>query len=193
MLYMSHVLHIISKKKIKKFREDWRLHDDIFFLKYFCKSPTVFEELLTWIAQYIEKQETKMREPITPRERLCVALRYLVTDHAQVTIAANYRMSLAIVRRIISEICQAIWDKLINKGYLNHPKSEHDWLRITPEFEDRWSFLYALGAIDGKHVVMQAPACSGSSFFNDKKTHSIVLMTICNQYNARYQFNILAV
>ena len=126
MLYMSHVLHIISKKKIKKFREDWRLHDDIFFFKYFCKSPTVFEELLTWIAQYIEKQETKMREPITPRERLCVALRYLVTGHAQVTIAANYRVSLAIVRRIINEICQAIWDELINKGYLNHPKSEHD-------------------------------------------------------------------
>ena len=35
-------------------------------------------------------------------------------------------------------------------------------------------------ALDGKHIVMQAPARSGSIFFNDKKTHSIVLMVVCN-------------
>ena len=37
-------------------------------------------------------------------------------------------------------------------------------------------------------VVMQAPARSGSSIFNYKKTHSIVLMAI---RNARYQFTIV--
>ena len=154
---------------------------------FVCHLPLV-RNFLTWIAPYIQKQETKMREPIYPRERLCVALRYLVTGDAQVTIAANYRMSPAIVGRIISEICKAIWYELINKGYLDHPNSEHDWLKVAQEFEDRWNFPNALGAIDGKHVVMQAPARSGSSFFNYKKTHSIVLMAICN---ARYQFTVV--
>ena len=121
-------------------------------------------------------------------ERFCVALRYLVTGNAQVTIAANYRMSPVTVGRIISETCKAICDELINKGYLDHPKSEHDWLKVAQEFEDRWNFPNALGAIYGKHVVMQAPARSGSSFFNYKKTHSIVLMAICN---ARYQFTVV--
>ena len=106
----------------------------------------------------------------------------------QITIAANYCISPAIVGRIISETCKAIWDELINKGYLDHPKSEHDWLKVAQEFEDRWNFPNALGAIYGKHVVMQAPARSGSSFFNYKKTHSIVLMAICN---TRYQFTIV--
>ena len=129
-----------------------------------------------------------MREPISPRERLCVAFRHLVTGDAQVTIAVNYRISPAIVGRTISETCKAIWDELINKGYLDHPNSEHDWLKVAQEFEDRWNFPNALGAIDGKHVVMQAPARSGSSFFNYKKTHSIVLMAICN---ARYQFTVV--
>ena len=55
----------------------------------------------------------KDREPISPRERLSVVLRYLVTGDAQVTIAANYHMSPAIVGRIISETCNAIWDELI--------------------------------------------------------------------------------
>ena len=134
--------------------KDLRLHDELFFFKYFRMSPTIFQELLTWIAPYIQKQKTKMRVPITPRERLCVALRYLVTGDAQVTIVASYRMSPAIVGRIISETCKAMWDELINKDYLDHQKSEHDWLKVAQEFEDRWNFTNSLGTIGGKHVFM---------------------------------------
>ena len=35
---------------------------------------------------------------------------------------------------------------------------------------------------------MQAAAGTGSSFFNYKKTHSIVLLAVCN---ARYQFSLV--
>lgn len=58
--------------------------------------------------------------------------------------------------------------------------SEEEWLRISEGFESEWNFPNCLAAIDGKHVVMQAPPRSGSSYFNYKKTHSIVLMAICN-------------
>ena len=92
----------------------------------FRMSPIVFEEILRWVASYIQKKETKMRELIFPRQRLCVASRYLVTDNAQVTIAANYRMSPASIGRIISETCKTLRDVLINKDYLDHSNFEHD-------------------------------------------------------------------
>ncbi|CAB4044735.1 Hypothetical predicted protein, partial [Paramuricea clavata] len=45
-----------------------------------------------------------------------------------------------------------------------------------------------LGALDGKHAVMQALARSGSIFLNHKNIHSIVLLAV---YNARYEFTIV--
>ena len=88
------------------------------------------------------------------KERDCVTLRYLVTGDAQVTIAVNYRMSPTVVGCIISETCGAIWDALHDEGYMKPPNSEDEWKQIAKDFEMKWNFPNALGAIDGEHVVI---------------------------------------
>ena len=52
-------------------------------------------------------------------------------------------------------------------------------------FCEKWNFPHSLGAIDAKHVVMQAPHNSRSEYFNYKKARSIVLLAVCN---AMYEF-----
>lgn len=58
------------------------------------------------------------------------------------------------------------------------PHIEEEWLNIAKQFEEWWDFPNAVGAIDGKHLVAQAPRSSESAFYNEKIMFNIVLMAI---------------
>lgn len=59
------------------------------------------------------------------------------------------------------------------------------WMDVVKVFEDVWNLPHCAGAIDGKHIVLQAPMNSGSDFFNYKSHFSIVLMAAVD---ANYNF-----
>ena len=94
--------------------------------------------------------------------------------------------------RVISETCQTLWTVLSEKGFIKAPDSEEEWFRyrkaIAAEFNDIWNFPHCLGAIDRKHVLIQALARSGSNFFNYKKCFSIVFLAVCN---VNYEFTLV--
>ena len=59
------------------------------------------------------------------------------------------------------------------------------------KFEEETSKMLngkCIGAIDGKHVKVQAPPDSGSKFFNYKHSFSVVLLALVD---ARYKFTVV--
>ena len=57
---------------------------------------------------------------------------------------------------------------------------EDEWKSIPDEFYKRLNFPNCIGAIGGKHVMIQCPSNSGSLFYNYKSYFSIVLLAIAS-------------
>lgn len=54
------------------------------------------------------------------------------------------------------------------------------WKEIANRFYDLWNLPNCLGAIDGKHIRIQKLPNSGSTNYNYKQYHSIVLLAACD-------------
>lgn len=65
------------------------------------------------------------------------------------------------------------------------PNTHEEWTKVSDRFYQRWHFPNCCGALDGKHIAIQAPANCGSEYFNYKKYNSIVLMAMVD---ADYKF-----
>jgi hypothetical protein len=48
------------------------------------------------------------------------------------------------------------------------PETEEEWLQKAAEFKEKWQYPLSVGAIDGKHIHVQAFAKTGSEFFSYK-------------------------
>ncbi|XP_018392323.1 PREDICTED: uncharacterized protein LOC108771510 [Cyphomyrmex costatus] len=122
-------------------------------------SPQCFHALLDLIRHKLVKHSN--RPPISPEHRLVITL---------------YRKTTASV--IIQETYGAIWE-ILSPIYLKTPTID-DWQNKSKEFSEQWNFPNCCGAIDGKHITIQAPNKSGSAYFNYKKTFSIILLAVCD-------------
>uniref|UniRef100_A0A3B3S004 DDE Tnp4 domain-containing protein n=1 Tax=Paramormyrops kingsleyae TaxID=1676925 RepID=A0A3B3S004_9TELE len=170
---------LISREQLGEFWlvKELRCHSDRFRV-YFRLSMEQFNSLLSRVGPSITKIRTNYREPIPPTQRLAICLR----------LAFYYRVGISTVAEIVPDVSKAIWDSLVHE-YLPVPTTSH-WHKIALGFKERWNFPNCMRAMDGKHVVVQAPHNSGSQYFNCKGTYSIVLLAVVD---ARYLFRVVDV
>jgi hypothetical protein len=79
------------------------------------------------------------------------------------------------VHNIVKEVCRAVI-KILKSDVT--PTPTETCKRIIDEFLELWKFPNCAGALDGKHVRIQAPPNSGSLFFNYKHMFSVVLLAL---------------
>ncbi|KAL0861420.1 hypothetical protein ABMA27_008964 [Loxostege sticticalis] len=153
------------------------------FFGYFRMSKENFDILLNELKSALTRQQTRFKTPIEPKQRLAVCLRYLATGDSYLTISFSFRLGHTTVHQIVNSTCRAIVNVLMKK-VMPQP-SEDNWKLIAHDFETLWKFPNCIGALDGKHLVIEAPPNIGSIFYNYKNTFSIILLALVD---ARYKF-----
>lgn len=138
---------------------DLRNHDRTLHYKYFRMSSNRFDDLLQRISSRISRQNTH-KQPISAAERLAATLKLLATGSSQQSVAINYRIGKSTMNKLLYECCQAIWEALKDE-FVSVPDVKK-WKEIAADFWRLWQFPNCLGAIDGKHVRLKAPANCGS-------------------------------
>ena len=137
-------------------------------------------ETFTDLLSMIEKDITPMEllsgiKVVRAPERLLLALRFFATGETFRSLSFQFRVSRTAISKIVTEVAKAII-KYLGKKYISLPETE--WSVIADQFATQWQFPNTLGAIDGKHINIKPPVGAGSSFYNYKHTHSIVLLAI---------------
>lgn len=138
---------------------DLRNHDPLLHFKYFRMSSNRFDDLLQRISPRIRRHNTT-NQPISAAERLAATLKFLAIGTSQQSVAISYRIGKSTMNKLVYDCCQAIWETLKDE-FVPVPDLKK-WKEIAAEFWRLWQFPNCLGAIDGKHVRLKAPANSGS-------------------------------
>uniref|UniRef100_A0A182IEP8 DDE Tnp4 domain-containing protein n=1 Tax=Anopheles arabiensis TaxID=7173 RepID=A0A182IEP8_ANOAR len=87
----------------------------------------------------------------------------------------NIRLTQAI-GQFVPQVCDCLVEVLREQVKL--PTCSDEWKRIAQGFQDKWNFPHAIGAIDGKHVMIKSPPHSGTDYFNYRRHFSIVLLGV---------------
>ena len=114
------------------------------FRNYFRLSIAEFELVLDRVGPLIQKVSTNLREPISPKERLMVTLRYLATGSSLTQLHYDWCISVAALSNIIPKTCSAIYETMKDE-YLSTPTTEEQWVTISQQLEANWNFPNALG------------------------------------------------
>ncbi|XP_024890215.1 protein ANTAGONIST OF LIKE HETEROCHROMATIN PROTEIN 1-like [Temnothorax curvispinosus] len=149
--------------------------EDLRFRNYTRMTPIQLEELLSIVGHDLKKHYV-VREPINEEQRLIVTLRYLASGDSMVSLSYQFLISVSSITNIIRETCSVIWEHLY--PIVLSQCDTNDLKEIANDFANKWNFPHCVGAIDGKHIVIQCPDNAGSEYYNYKGSHSIILLAI---------------
>ena len=116
---------------------------------------------------------------------LCSVSRFLSQGDSLSSIAIGFCIGHSTICEYIKPVCEAIWKNL---KPLVFPKHDTDFWRYQAKgFDERSHFPHCVGAVDGKHIHIQAPPNSGTYFYNYKKGFSVVLMAVAG-FDCRFTY-----
>lgn len=161
-----------------------RLEDPASYRNFLRVDHETFLMLLHRLEGNLTKMTTRCRAPVTPALKLALTLRYLATGSSYRSLMYGFRVAHNTISGIVADVCQAIVD-VFEAEVIQTPTEPQQWLEVAEQFQNKWQFPHALGALDGKHIAITKPQNSGSTYHNYKGFFSVVLLALVD---ADYKF-----
>lgn len=95
----------------------------------------------------------------------------------QESLALTFRLGRSTISKIVKKVTIAIFI-VLKEEFLRFLYTENEWRVISHNFGEQWNFHHIIGAMDGKHCVIDLPLQSGSMFYNYKSDYSVVLLAL---------------
>ncbi|PIO16536.1 hypothetical protein AB205_0079210, partial [Aquarana catesbeiana] len=108
------------------------------FRNYLRMTDPIFHHLLALLSPYISRQDTCMRQAITPEQRLVATLQYLATGRSLQDLKFSTGISPQALGIIIPETCSAII-QVLQKDYI---KVISECKNVLPFVQCVFIFLY---------------------------------------------------
>ena len=160
------------------------MEDENAFSNYVRMPPLMFDEIFNRINPAIQKRNTHMRQALDAGMKLAMTLRHLATGDRYHTLQYDFRCGYSTVVMTVQEVCQTTIQEFKDE-VMPLPRTPEDWMAISQQFQVQWNVPHALGAKDGKHIVIKKPNNLGSVFYNYKGLFSVVLLALVD---AEYKF-----
>ena len=127
---------------------------------------TTFKMILNKIRTDIQKMDTNFRKCISPEMRLVITLHFLANGSSLVALKTMFRFGLSTISNIINETMKEICLNFADR--INTPRNQNEWENIARQFDEIWNMPHCVGALDGKHIIIQAVPNGSSLYFNYK-------------------------
>ena len=154
------------------------------FMNYTRFTAPAFLYLLAKVEPAITKSDTNWRPSLDPGLKLAATLRYLATGDSFHSVGYAFNVAHNTISKFVPEVCAALVESLKDEAF-PPVASTDDWKAIAERFERKWDLPHCLGALDGKHIRINAPPFSGSLYHNYKKFFSIPMLALAD---ADYRF-----
>lgn len=161
--------------------EWWRgvlagLYGDGWWVENMRMTRETFQLVCSELRPYIERQNTRFRQPISVEARVAVTVWKLATNVEYRTIATLFGIGHSTVGEIVLDTCDAIAFFLLPK-YVRVPQNSL-MQEIIDGFQNRWGFPQTAGAINGTHIPIKRPLESASDYYNRKSFYSILMQAL---------------
>jgi hypothetical protein len=165
-------LNIPLARKIYKIRRETDMRN--------CKALYRFNsENVDWLADhFLPKRHETRCGALSNKNRMRIFLRYLGDPGFQTGVAEDIGIHQSTVPKVFCEVMEAIYSRA--DVWIKFPTFEERMTTAKEEWQQRYHFPCAVGALDCTHVPIMKPSQYGDEYINRKGFASINVQVTCD-------------